>query len=132
MLGRNDRKALKRNRSAVSWLFFLCIGLSVWITNLYNDISYNHEMITTIRQDLSNTQEIAIRRNSIIDSLNKVIKDINQPDTTSKILIKKDNFHRFDSSLLHTQHPVKIKDSSTKDTLKPIVVPFVPVLNQIK
>ena len=117
MLNRNDRKSLRRNRSAVSWLCILVIILSVWIRNLYGDISFAETDYENITRDLTETKKECEKRKNTIDSL---IAVINYKDTvvevkrTYKPVVKKDTtIHKLDSI-----KTLKKDTNFLKDTLK--------------
>ena len=72
MLNRNDKRALRRNRSAVSWLCILVIILAVWLRNLYSDIDYARFERDGAFYDLNESQMELSRSRKKIDSLYKV------------------------------------------------------------
>ena len=117
MLNRNDRKALRRNRSAVSWLCVLVLVLGVWIKNLYSDVSFVETDNFSITKELDETQRECEKRQNKIDSL---IAVINHKDTavvdikkTYKPIVRKDTtIHKVDS--IRTLK----KDTILKDTIK--------------
>jgi hypothetical protein len=86
MLNINDRRALKRNRNAVSWLCFLCIILLIWIKMIYGNIDTYSTNNNEIRFNLEETQKLCIDRKRVIDSLMNVInyKTIDTP----KLVVK--------------------------------------------
>lgn len=117
MLNRRDRTALRRNRSAVSWLCILSVILAVWIKNLYSDISFLRTDYETTSIELDEAQKECNRRKNTIDSL---IAVINHKDTTVevkksyKIVTRKDTItHKIDSI-----KPLKKDTNFLKDTLK--------------
>ena len=73
MLNRNDKRALRRNRSAVSWLCILVIILSVWLRNLYSDIDYARFERDGAFYDLNESEMELNKSRKKIDSLYKVI-----------------------------------------------------------
>jgi hypothetical protein len=101
MLNRNDRKALRRNRSAVSWLCVLVLVLVIWIKNLYGDIDFFQSDYNATTGELSEIQKESQIRKNKIDSL---INIINHKDTvvevknTYKAPVRKDTTtHKIDS-----------------------------------
>lgn len=117
MLNRRDRTALKRNRSAVSWLCILSVILAVWVRNLYSDISFIRTDYETTVIELEEAQKECNKRKNTIDSL---IAVINHKDTTIEVkkiykpTVKKDTTtHKIDSI-----KPLKKDTNFLKDTLK--------------
>jgi len=117
MLNRRDRTALRRNRSAVSWLCILLVILAVWIRNLYSDISFIRTDYETTVVELQETQKECNKRKNTIDSL---IAVINHKDTLVEVIkpykptVRKDTtIHRVDSI-----KPLKKDTNFLKDTLK--------------
>ena len=117
MLNRRDRTALRRNRSAVSWLCILSVILAVWVRNLYSDISFIRTDYETTVVELQETQKECNKRKNTIDSL---ITVINHKDTlveitkTYKPAVRKDTtVPRIDSI-----KPLKKDTNFLKDTLK--------------
>jgi hypothetical protein len=116
MLNRNDRKALRRNRNAVSWLCVLLLFLVVWIKNLYSDINFVETDYNILNIELDETKRECERRKNKIDSLTAII---NHRDTVSEIkksykpVVRKDTTsHKVDSI-----KPLK-EDTILKDTIK--------------
>jgi len=120
MLNRNDRIALRRNRSAVSWLSLLTIVLAVWLVTAIKDASYQREDYTILLTEMNDIQSLNERRGKIIDSLVKVInyKQIDTPVVKKipyKLPVKKDTSIVYQKS--DTSKSIK-KDFILKDTLK--------------
>jgi hypothetical protein len=94
MLNRNDRIALRRNRSAVSWLVLLSIVLAVWLITSIKDVTSQREDYTILLVEMTDIQSLSERRAKMIDSLVKVInyKPIDTPVVikTYKPPVKKD------------------------------------------
>ena len=116
MLNRNDRKSLRRNRSAVSWLCILSVILAVWIRNLYSDISFLRTDYDTTSVELDEAQKECNKRKNTIDSLTAVI---NHKDTSVEVIkpykpvVRKDiTVPRIDSI-----KPLKKDTNFLKDTL---------------
>ncbi len=118
MLNRNDRKALRRNRSAVSWLCVLLLFLVIWIKNLYSDISFVENDNNIIKIELDEVKRECESHKSKIDSLTAII---NQKDTgvisevkkSYKPIVRKDTTgHKVDSI-----KPLK-EENILKDTIK--------------
>lgn len=86
MLNRNDRSALKRNRSAVSWLCLLCLVLLVWIKLLYNEMSTFSNNVKTLKYDLETSHKLYIDSEKAIDSLVGLVnyKPIDTPKIATK------------------------------------------------
>jgi hypothetical protein len=120
MLNRNDRIALRRNRSAVSWLILLIIVLTVWLITSIKDVTSQREDYTILLIEMNDIQSLNDRKGRIIDSLVKVInyKQVDTPVIKKpflKLPVKKDTstvYHKVDST-----KSVK-KDFILKDTLK--------------
>jgi hypothetical protein len=117
MLNRNDRKSLRRNRSAVSWLCILSIILVVWIRNLYGDISFIETDYENITRDLTETQKECEKRKNTIDSL---IAVINHKDTVIEVIKPYKPAVRKDTTLpkIDSIKPLKKDTNFLKDTLK--------------
>lgn len=88
MLNRNDRKSLKRNRAAVSWLSLIITILLVIILNMYNNSSSLHDQIETDLEELKSYSDEIVSKNRKIDSLNNVIYSFSKKDTV-KVETKK-------------------------------------------
>ncbi len=118
MLNRNDRKALRRNRSAVSWLCVLVLILGVWIKNLYSDINFVESDHNIINIELDEAKRECERRKNKIDSLTTIInhKDtgvISEVKKSYKPVVRKDTTgHKVDSI-----KPLK-EETILKDTIK--------------
>jgi len=91
MMNRNDRIALKRNRSAVSWLTLLAIILIIWLINVYRDKSYINDNMNMLNYSNLEYQNSIASKNHQIDSLSKVIYNLKNPpkDTTTKVVTHK-------------------------------------------
>lgn len=115
-ISRYDRKFLRRNRSAVSWLSILCVILAIWLNNLYSDIDNIRYDNLSIKYDLEEYKKISIEKSKKIDSLIKVLNKPNIEPVDKKIykpVIKKDTtYHRVDSV-----KTIK-KDTILKDSVK--------------
>jgi len=117
MLNRNDRKALRRNRSAVSWLCVLVLILGVWIRNLYSDINFVESDHNIINIELDEVKREYEKSKYKIDSLTAII---NHKDTlvtdfkkTYKPVVRKDTTgHKVDSIKTLKE------DTILKDTIK--------------
>jgi hypothetical protein len=101
MLNRNDRVALKRNRSAVTWLSFLSLILIAWVVNLKHDMSYQQEDYEILNSEFMDFRKISAEKDKRIDSLIKVINYKPVDTTTDKKevykplpVIKKDTVDR--------------------------------------
>ena len=120
MLNRNDRIALRRNRSAVSWLILLALILIVWLVTSIREVNSQREDYTILLTEITDVQSLNERKGRIIDSLVKVInyKQVDTPVIKKPVLklpVKKDTsivYHKVDST-----KSVK-KDFILKDTLK--------------
>lgn len=114
MLNRNDRVALKRNRSAVSWLVLLSIVLAVWLITSIKDVATQREDYKILLIEMTDIQSLSEKRAKMIDSLVKVInyKQIDTPVVTKayKSPVKKD------TSIVHQ------KLDSTKSVNKFIIL----------
>ena len=67
-MNRNDRVALKRNRSAVSWLTLLAIILIIWLINVYRDKSYINDNMNMLNySNLEYQNSIADYKLAIFD-----------------------------------------------------------------
>ena len=117
MLNRRDRTALRRNRSAVSWLFILLVILAVWVRNLYSDISFIRTDYETTVVELQETQKECNKRKNTIDSL---ITVINHKDTTVEITKPYKPSIRKDTTVprIDSIKPLKKDTNFLKDTLK--------------
>jgi peptidoglycan hydrolase CwlO-like protein len=113
MLNRNDRKSLRRNRSAVSWLCVLSIILIVWIRNLYSDMSFAKEDYNDVVRELSEKQKEIDRGNNKIDSLTKII---NYKDTS--VEVKKPYIPTVRKEIIDTTVKIVKKDTLLKDSIK--------------
>jgi peptidoglycan hydrolase CwlO-like protein len=113
MLNRNDRKSLRRNRSAVSWLCVLSIILVVWIRNLYSDMSFVKDDYNDVIRELSEKRKEIDRVNNKIDSLTKII---NYKDTS--VEIKKSYIPTVRKEKIDTTVKIVKKDTLLKDSLK--------------
>jgi predicted Holliday junction resolvase-like endonuclease len=119
MLNRNDRKALRRNRTAVSWLTLLLLILFFFITSLYREKYNLQENILINNEQLEDYHNELIEKNKTIDSLYNqlyLIK-INQ-DTSKKVEKKyyKPKELKKDSILIQTNSDKTNKN--IKDSLK--------------
>jgi hypothetical protein len=118
MLNRNDRKALRRNRSAVSWLCVLLLFLVVWIKNLYSDIRFVETDYNILNIELDEAKRECEKRKNKIDSLTAIInhKDtsvISEIKKSYKPIVRKDTTgHKVDSI-----KPLK-EENILKDTIK--------------
>jgi predicted Holliday junction resolvase-like endonuclease len=117
MLNRNDRRALRRNRSGVSWLCILVIILAVWIRNLYGDISFIETDYENTTRELTETQKECEKRKTKIDSL---IAVINHKDTLVEITKPYKPSVRKDTTVprIDSIKPLKKDTNFLKDTLK--------------
>jgi hypothetical protein len=101
MLNRNDRIALRKNRTAVSWLSFLSLILIVWIVNLKHDMTYQQEDYEILNSEFMEFRKESAQKDKRIDSLIRVI-NYKPVDTTTDIkkvykttpIIKKDTVDR--------------------------------------
>ena len=117
MLNRRDRTALRRNRSAVSWLCILSVILAVWIKNLYSDISFLRTDYDTTAVELDEAQKECNKRKNTIDSL---IAVINHKDTTVEVKKPYKTVARKDTTVprIDSIKPLKKDTNFLKDTLK--------------
>jgi hypothetical protein len=117
MLNRNDRRALRRNRSGVSWLCILVIILAVWIRNLYSDISFLRTDYDTTSVYLDEAQKECNKRKNTIDSL---IAIINHKDTLVDVIKPYKPAVRKDTTVprIDSIKPLKKDTNFLKDTLK--------------
>ena len=72
MLNRNDRRALRKNRAAVSWLSVLALMLCLVIISFYRDKSELHQTIESDISQMEEYQKELVRKNRIIDSLSQL------------------------------------------------------------
>jgi len=74
MLNRNDRKSLKRNRAAVSWLSLIIAILLAVIVNMYNNSESSHTQIENDLSEMKQYHNEIILKNKKIDSLQRIVK----------------------------------------------------------
>jgi hypothetical protein len=117
MLNRNDRSALRRNRSAVSWLCLLSIILAVWLVTSIRENTSQREDYTILLTEMSDIQRLNDRRGKMIDSLVKVI---NYKPIDTPVFIKPYKPIKKDTSIVNqkTDSTKSIKEFILKDTLK--------------
>lgn len=88
MLNRNDRIALRRNRSAVSWLCLTIILLVVWIFNLKHDVNYEKDNHSMLLSEFADYQKTCSEKDRKIDSLIKIINYKPVDTSTNKKVYK--------------------------------------------
>lgn len=120
MLNRNDRKALRRSRSTVSWLSFIITILILIIANMYhNSNSLHHEISTNIIEINEYSNEI-IQKNRKIDSLSKELnllrKDTVKINVEPKKYVKVKT--KVDSTITVSKSEPDTSNKIPKDSLK--------------
>ncbi len=88
MLNRNDRRALRKNRAAVSWLSVLSLMLCLVIISFYRDKSELHQTIESDISQMEEYQKELVRKSKIIDSLSNQLTLVKIKQDTIKPIAK--------------------------------------------